>query len=395
MNILSQCKALWHSNWMLGVVVFVLIIGGVVGMVYAPAVGAQNKTTWPLVVCGRADQVGTPDARCQPCHIFILIQRLANFIWYAMMLPIGVVLILWAGVLMLWGGISDANSFTRGKKILLNAFIGMIIIFIAWLVVDYVLKALTFNPGQTFGPWNQIQCTPSSSCNVPAEFQCADGPEVTYAGCTFHFCDPALAAYYQAAASGNGFTLNGNSPQLAGVTTGQNKCSTGVFGNNSQAVKDAAAKFNVPANAFAALLCTETSCGKDVRLSSAGAGGIAQVMPGTACAFRNTIPGCSGSTVTDQAAVIQWMNTPQNGLEIGAQVYADCLRRANGNATLAAACYNGGTEAITQSTKPGCQGQLAFQCLANPGWAETRDKHVPTFSTTLDAINTGCNPFLP
>lgn len=67
------------------------------------------------------------------------------------------------------GGEKSAAMYTKGKKVLTNAVIGIIIVFFAWLVIDTIMKVL-IDPGtigsgkpaellKGLGPWNEIKCS--------------------------------------------------------------------------------------------------------------------------------------------------------------------------------------------------------------------------------------------
>ena len=132
---------------------------------------AQDYT--PLVQCGT-----TTTDPCTICDLFVLIQRVLNFLWWGVSVPLMALMLAWGGFLMIVPGSSgakSAGSLTKGKKIITNALLGVTIAFFAWLMVDTVIKALSGQgiasgsaaetvqqlPGG-FGPWNQIRCTTSS-----------------------------------------------------------------------------------------------------------------------------------------------------------------------------------------------------------------------------------------
>lgn len=68
------------------------------------------------------------------------------------------------GFMMLMPGLSGekgAGSYSKGKKIITNTLLGIIIVFLAWLGIDTLMKAVhgfQYNEGGGFGPWNAIQC---------------------------------------------------------------------------------------------------------------------------------------------------------------------------------------------------------------------------------------------
>lgn len=105
---------------------------------------------------------------CEVCDIFRLVQNILNFIWFGLVAPLAVLFLAWGGFLMLTSPASP-SGLEKGRKILRNTFVGIIIIFFAWFGVDAIIKILV-NPdllgsdkpaklfGGKFGPWNRIEC---------------------------------------------------------------------------------------------------------------------------------------------------------------------------------------------------------------------------------------------
>lgn len=136
-----------------------------------------------LVPCGtQTHPKGQQDARgndisgqvsnpCQPCHIFSLIQNVFNFIWRDLALPLAILMFAIGGFMMIIPGVGGEKSvpmYQKGKKVLTNAVIGIVIIFLAWLTIDTIIKALGGKMAARanvvtvtqFGPWNKIKCEP-------------------------------------------------------------------------------------------------------------------------------------------------------------------------------------------------------------------------------------------
>src|SRR3989338_3792753 len=135
------------------------LLGIFLALVWFPVPASALQLPTQLVPeCG---PVGDVQSVCSICHIFQLVDNILNFI-FAMAAVGAVVMLLWGGFLLIlpW---PDPNRYTRGRKVLLNAFIGVLIIFFAWLAVDTIIKILakqTVSPGgiSGYGPWNQIPC---------------------------------------------------------------------------------------------------------------------------------------------------------------------------------------------------------------------------------------------
>lgn len=123
---------------------------------YAATLIIPGKST-PLVPdCG-----GGP---CTACDFFALIQNILNFIWWDLSVPIATLMLIYGGFLMVVpgvGGEKSAGQYIKGKKVLTNTVIGLLIIFVAWLMIDTAIKAVG-SLNSNFGPWNQIQCTSAS-----------------------------------------------------------------------------------------------------------------------------------------------------------------------------------------------------------------------------------------
>ncbi len=93
-----------------------------------------------------------------------------------------------------------------------------------------------------------------------------------------------------------------------------------------------AAEYNLDPNLIATVMQIE-SCGDADAVSYAGAQGLFQVMP-------------MHFTAEEQA---DGMTDPETNARQGMRVLADCLERAEGDAGLALACYNGGASMITRA----------------------------------------------
>jgi len=106
---------------------------------------------------------------CSLCQIFQLVKNLLDFAWKWFAIPFSVLMLAYGGFLMLApsvGGEKSVAMYERGKKVLTNTVIGIIIIFFAWLIVDTIIKVVANQMiggggvGQIggLGPWNNIQC---------------------------------------------------------------------------------------------------------------------------------------------------------------------------------------------------------------------------------------------
>ncbi len=128
-----------------------------------------DATAKGLVPCGG----GPPEPACEPCHIFSLVQNIYNWLIFpppqggGIVLVVAILMFAYGGFLMIIPGIGGEKSvpmYQKGKKVLTNAVIGILIIFLAWLTIDTIIKALAGQEigragvAKIFGPWNEIKC---------------------------------------------------------------------------------------------------------------------------------------------------------------------------------------------------------------------------------------------
>lgn len=117
---------------------------------------------------------------CQACHLIVLGQGLLNWLIGILIVVIGVIAAV-AGFRMVMSA-GNPGGVTQAKSMFMNAFVGLIILLIAWLAIDTVMKQLTkFDPAYDgsdqarFGPWNQIQCTAPITAPAVAPNNAAGG----------------------------------------------------------------------------------------------------------------------------------------------------------------------------------------------------------------------------
>lgn len=102
---------------------------------------------------------------CTVCHLGVVAINITQFLMFAIALPAAALLIAIGGITLLVSGGSE-TAIKRGKQTLTYAITGLLIIFLAWLGVDTIIKVLTSNQQSfrgTFGPWHQL---PVESCGI-------------------------------------------------------------------------------------------------------------------------------------------------------------------------------------------------------------------------------------
>ena len=115
---------------------------------------AFAQSYFPLVPCGRSDQGGQP---CNQCDFLKLGKNLIDFVLFFLVPVIGTLLIIISGFMILLGGAYPA-TISRGKTIFWNVIVGIAIISVSWLIVNFLLKSLGGDeiiPGE---PWYKLTC---------------------------------------------------------------------------------------------------------------------------------------------------------------------------------------------------------------------------------------------
>jgi hypothetical protein len=136
---------------------FALAIFGLFMLAAPSLVAAQGGG---IVTCGIA---GTYD--CGTCELIAMGNNVINFIIRFMLVFIAIIFA-YAGYRLVMSR-GSTSEYEAAKRMLSNIIIGLIILLIAWLAVDTIMKLLLRNDGQVqydstgalFGPWNNIQCT--------------------------------------------------------------------------------------------------------------------------------------------------------------------------------------------------------------------------------------------
>jgi hypothetical protein len=100
------------------------------------------------------------DNKCNSCHVVVLANTVIKWL-------IGITFMIFAGMAVYAGVkmvISGGNSHAKqdAKEMFTNAFIGLLIILGAWLMIDTLLRYVLKN-GETgniegYGPWSQVKC---------------------------------------------------------------------------------------------------------------------------------------------------------------------------------------------------------------------------------------------
>lgn len=119
-------------------------------MVFAHEDGGLWTPGEPIVPCG--PQVippggGPPDPifagrpECNKCEILHLTKHIIDFIMVAAAPILAAFFFIWAGVLLMLGG-AMPGRLAEGKRIFKDTLIGIIIVMLAWLITNTLIKSL-------------------------------------------------------------------------------------------------------------------------------------------------------------------------------------------------------------------------------------------------------------
>jgi len=113
-----------------------------------------------IVPCGP----GTDAPDCKLCHLWLLASNIINFVVFTLVIPIAILLFVGAGVLFLVSG-GNENRIGLAKSVFTNTIIGTMIIFLAWLIVETLLKSIVGSQGtneatQIIWAWNSFPACP-------------------------------------------------------------------------------------------------------------------------------------------------------------------------------------------------------------------------------------------
>jgi uncharacterized membrane-anchored protein len=89
------------------------------------------------------------DTNCSLIALAALINNIVDFFVINVAVPLGVLMFAVGGFIMMFAPASEGNL-KRGKDIMWNTFLGMAVVFTAWLIVKFVLVAMGFNAGFTW-----------------------------------------------------------------------------------------------------------------------------------------------------------------------------------------------------------------------------------------------------
>jgi len=146
----------------------ILIISGLVLPLFTRA-----QLIGPIVPCGRCCEEFSADGTqcvracegvsleeahpCTLCHIFLMIQRIINFILVAIFVIAPIFII--AGGIIILISVGNPEKTGLGKRIIFNTIIGIVIALVSWTVLNVLFNTLvSVGPDGIPWPWNEVRC---------------------------------------------------------------------------------------------------------------------------------------------------------------------------------------------------------------------------------------------
>lgn len=115
----------------------------------------------PLVPCGRAGQPA-----CTTCDILVLGKNVSDFILFYMVPALATLLFIYAGFLILLGG-GITSQVSKGQSVFRTTVYGLAIIFLAWLMVNTVLRTVAGDQNIA-NEWWKLECKETIITSSPA-----------------------------------------------------------------------------------------------------------------------------------------------------------------------------------------------------------------------------------
>jgi len=106
-----------------------------------------------LVPCG-----GAGEPACQACYVVELMNNVLDWLIGILSVVFAIIVVTAGFNLVTSTGSTSAKE--KAKSMVTNAIVGFVIVLAAWLLIDYGMRFLVAEPGDSvpFGTWNTVQC---------------------------------------------------------------------------------------------------------------------------------------------------------------------------------------------------------------------------------------------
>ena len=381
------------KRWLAALFLFVTMV-----VVLPPVALAApgDASTGGLVPCG----VGSgPDVatECQACNLVQLSQNVVMFL-IGLSIPVAIALFAWAGILYFTSGMGGSENISKAKTIFRSAVFGFVLAVGAWLIVNTLLYTILDHDQYPNSSWFKIDCSVNrqitgniqdvltstlGAAPTPVTLQTPPDFTVSY-GCATGSYNASLGL----CVDGTGQVVGAPTPvyaNLGGGTLNQdqlNAALNGTYGYQAQLQAICVQQGLTNCKLAQAIMAIESN-GSAAVVSGAGAVGLMQIMPTTACSLNSSISGCSSCLAGGSCSTVaQQLTNPTLNMTLGVQ-YINQLSSQFSTIEDVVAGYNGGAGANKPSVT--CPGQTYWACIANDGYAETRN-YVPNVLNTLTLI---------
>lgn len=348
---------------------------------------------------------------CTVCDLFVLIQSILGFLWWVITLPLAALFLAYGGVLLILpylGG--PAKMMERGRKVIQQALVGVLIVLVAWLAIDTIIKVVGQTGGflptkigtdagtsvvEEYGPWNEIKCS-APEISKPEEENNGDGNgngNGTETGDITATAD-TLAWQQSLPPEGTGLRPTGSSYT----------CDDSGLVLYDDIINAEAAKNGISPMRMKAIILAESG-GSVAAVSNDNDGkhsySITQLRPETARDMAKSLGDNSLDGLSDTAVGNFLQGNPEQAIALGTKYYGD-KHKESGNHNLTAAAYNGGPGANDPSVN--CSGESSanggtmrrWECewddnahtIPNVGYQITRD-YVEKVNTYENMLNSG------
>lgn len=128
------------------------------GLALAHPTGGFWTPGEPLVPCGITPIGAGPVIPCDQCELLHLVKHIIDFILIAAAPILATFFFIVAGVYMMLGG-ANPGMLSQGKSIFKNTFIGLLIVLMAWLITNTLIRSLTNVPVGPGLQWYEFSCS--------------------------------------------------------------------------------------------------------------------------------------------------------------------------------------------------------------------------------------------
>ena len=109
-----------------------------------------------LVPCGGIDSTGAPEPVCNTCYFIGLLNNVLAWLVGILSIIFSIMIVV-SGLRMVTSA-GNVQAKSDAKKRIMNGLIGFVIVLSAWLLIDFMMKALLAPGAGGLGPWNTVQC---------------------------------------------------------------------------------------------------------------------------------------------------------------------------------------------------------------------------------------------